>query len=81
MEQRRMLGLCRCSSAAQQGTGSGVVLRSDGYILTNAHVVEGTTRITVTLQSGKPVDAELVGSDATDDLAQVTVGSRPVDSR
>ena len=61
------------SSAAQQGTGSGVVLRSDGYILTNAHVVEGTTRIIVTLQSGERVDAELVGSDATDDLAVVRV--------
>jgi S1-C subfamily serine protease len=61
------------SSAAQQGTGSGVVLRSDGYILTNAHVVEGTTRITMTLQSGERVDAELVGSDATDDLAVVRV--------
>ena len=61
------------SSAGQQGTGSGVVLRSDGYILTNAHVVEGATRITVTLQSGERVDAELVGSDATDDLAVVRV--------
>jgi putative serine protease PepD len=61
------------SSAAQQGTGSGVVLRSDGYILTNAHVVEGATRITVTLQSGERVDAELVGSDVTDDLAVVRV--------
>jgi putative serine protease PepD len=61
------------SSAGQQGTGSGVVLRSGGYILTNAHVVEGATRITVTLQSGERVDAELVGSDATDDLAVVRV--------
>jgi putative serine protease PepD len=64
------------SSAGQQGTGSGVVLRSDGYILTNAHVVEGATRITVTLQSGERVDAELVGSDATDDLAVVRVAKR-----
>jgi putative serine protease PepD len=61
------------SSAGQQATGSGVVLRSDGYILTNAHVVEGATRITVTLQSGEQVNAELVGSDATDDLAVVRV--------
>ena len=61
------------SSAGQQGTGSGVVLRSDGYILTNAHVVEGATQITVTLQSGERVDAEFVGSDATDDLAVVRV--------
>jgi putative serine protease PepD len=61
------------SSAGQQGTGSGVVLRSDGYILTNAHVVEGATWITVTLQSGERVDAELVGLDATDDLAVVRV--------
>jgi putative serine protease PepD len=61
------------SSAGQQATGSGVVLRSDGYILTNAHVVDGATQIAVTLQSGERVDAELVGTDATDDLAVVRV--------
>jgi putative serine protease PepD len=64
------------SSAGQQGTGSGVVLRSDGFILTNAHVVEGATRITVTLQNGERVSAELVGSDATDDLAVVRIAKR-----
>jgi putative serine protease PepD len=64
------------SSAGQQGTGSGVVLRSDGFIVTNAHVVEGATRITVTLQSGERVGAELVGSDATDDLAVVRIAKR-----
>ena len=54
-----------------------MVLRSDGYILTDAHVVEATTRITVTLQSGERVDAELVGSDVTDDLAVVSGLPRP----
>jgi putative serine protease PepD len=64
------------TAAGRQGTGSGVVLDAAGHILTNAHVVEGAARITVTLQSGERVSAELVGSDATDDLAVIRVAKR-----
>jgi putative serine protease PepD len=46
----------QATSAGQQATGSGVVIRSDGYVLTNAHVVDGATSITVTLQSGALAD-------------------------
>jgi S1-C subfamily serine protease len=55
--------------ATGQGSGSGVVLREDGYVLTNAHVVEGAAEIRVTLPDGTRYDAELEGADTSSDLA------------
>ncbi|MDH3300304.1 MAG: trypsin-like peptidase domain-containing protein [Acidimicrobiia bacterium] len=57
------------------GLGSGVIYR-DGYILTNNHVVEGAEILTVRLSTGETFDAELVGSDASKDLAVLSVGER-----
>lgn len=54
-----------------QGTGSGVILRSDGHILTNAHVIDGSDRIEVTLASGERLTAALVGIDRDTDIAVV----------
>jgi putative serine protease PepD len=58
-----------------EGEGSGVVLSADGYIVTNNHVVAGATANTVkvTFNSGKQVDASIVGTDPTTDLAVVKV--------
>ncbi|MEM8608152.1 MAG: trypsin-like peptidase domain-containing protein [Myxococcota bacterium] len=56
-----------------RGGGSGVIIRSDGYILTNNHVVREANRIDVTLQNGKSYTAELVGSDAASDLAVLRI--------
>jgi S1-C subfamily serine protease len=53
--------------------GSGVIYRSDGYILTNFHVVEGATDVTVRLASGDVLEAEVVGTDPLNDLAVVRV--------
>jgi putative serine protease PepD len=58
---------------ASAGLGSGVVLNSAGYIVTNAHVVAGATTFTVTTSTGKQYKARLVGSFAPDDLAVVRV--------
>jgi serine protease Do len=55
------------------GFGSGVIVRPEGIIVTNNHVVEGADQIRVTLQSGTDVDAELVGSDALADIAVLRV--------
>ncbi|GAA1967121.1 S1C family serine protease [Microbacterium deminutum] len=50
--------------------GTGMVVRSDGLILTNNHVVEGSTQISVTIAStGQTYTAKVVGTDATDDVA------------
>lgn len=55
--------------------GSGVILRKDGYIVTNNHVVSGETALRVTLANGSALDATLVGTDPLDDLAVVKVNS------
>jgi putative serine protease PepD len=58
---------------AQQAQGSGFVYDTEGHIITNQHVVGGATSISVRLWDGKSYDAELVGSDASTDLAVIKV--------
>jgi S1-C subfamily serine protease len=55
------------------GSGSAVVLRTDGILVTNAHVVDGAQRVVVTLPDGERQDAEVVGVDAASDLAVLRV--------
>lgn len=54
-------------------SGSGFILTSDGYILTNYHVVEDSSAITVTLYDGDAYDAELIGYDESNDIAVLKV--------
>lgn len=58
---------------AQRGAGSGVLVGADGTILTNHHVIDGATKILVKLQTGKTLEAKVVGSDAPSDLAVLKV--------
>lgn len=60
-------------SYVSSGAGSGVILSSDGYILTCAHVVDGADQITVTLEDGTEYEAEVVGSDTADDIAVIKI--------
>lgn len=60
----------RSTSEAQ---GSGIILSSDGYIVTNNHVVEGASSITVQLNTGSEYGAKLIGSDEQTDLAVIKV--------
>ena len=60
-------------------TGSGFVIDQDGHIVTNAHVVENAQRIDVTLGDQPPVEAELVGSDPSTDIAVLKVDPGSVD--
>lgn len=59
-----------------RGGGSGIIVRSDGYILTNNHVVSEATRMDVRLQNGKSYPAKLVGSDSATDLAMLKIDAR-----
>ncbi len=61
-----------------QGAGSGVIISSDGYILTNNHVVEGATELTVTMSNKKEYKAEIVGRDPKTDLALLKVDTGEV---
>jgi serine protease Do len=56
-----------------QSLGTGVIIHQDGYVLTNEHVLAGSTQIRVSLADGRQFDAELVGGDPASDLAVVRV--------
>jgi len=57
------------SSNGSTGTGNGVIFRSDGYILTNSHVVDGAQSVVAILSDGHRVTCQLVGSDRATDIA------------
>ncbi|MFC9593123.1 S1C family serine protease [Streptomyces sp. NPDC056944] len=59
------------TSNAGKSTGSGVIITSDGEIITNNHVISGATSVTVQLSDGKTYQAEVVGTDADKDLALI----------
>jgi len=62
---------------AQQGIGSGFIVSSDGYIVTNNHVVEGATQLQVILRDqSRPYDARIVGTSPQDDIAVIKIDAR-----
>jgi serine protease Do len=56
-----------------RGEGSGFIIRPDGVILTNAHVVEGATRVTVQLTDRREYSAKVIGEDKTADVAVIKI--------
>lgn len=62
-------------NAASSSSGSGVILTKDGYVVTNNHVIEGATIITVKTIAGQSLDAQVVGADERTDLAVLKVES------
>ena len=61
------------------GTGSGFIITEDGYIITNYHVVEGASSLTITTHTGEEYDAALVGSDEVNDVALLKVDATGFD--
>ncbi|MBR6731237.1 MAG: Do family serine endopeptidase [Bacteroidales bacterium] len=57
----------------QVGSGSGVIIREDGYIVTNNHVIDGASKIEVTLNSNQTYPATLVGTDPATDVALLKI--------
>ncbi len=58
-----------------EGAGSGVIVTTDGYIVTNNHVIEGASKITVTTKDGTSYEGTLVGTDSESDVALVKINA------
>lgn len=61
------------SSIEASGEGSGIIMTSDGYIITNAHVISGASGIKVVLNNGEEYEARVIGSDTRTDLAVIKI--------
>ena len=59
-----------------QGAGSGIIVKEDGYIATNHHVIQGATKVEVTLHNGETYPARIVGSDADNDVAVIKIDAK-----
>jgi len=64
----------------EQSAGSGVILDPNGYIVTNNHVVEGATQITVTLSDRREFPAKIIGTDPKTDLAIIKIEAKDLSS-
>ena len=60
-------------TSSESGEGSGIIASSDGYIITNAHVIEGASALKVILSNGTSYEAKIVGSDTATDLALIKI--------
>jgi len=60
----------------QRGLGSGVIVTNDGYILTNNHVIDNATKISIELSDRRIVDGKLIGADPASDLAVVKIDAK-----
>lgn len=58
------------------GAGSGVIISTDGYIITNNHVIEGADELEVTLNDNRKFDAKLIGTDPTTDIALIKIDAK-----
>ena len=63
------------STFAADSVGSGIIMSSDGYIITNNHVIEGMSRIQVVLDDGTTYEAILIGADSRSDLAVIKINA------
>jgi serine protease Do len=61
------------NNVVEQGSGSGIIISEDGYIVTNQHVIDGASEISVILNTGDEITATLVGQDTKTDLAVLKV--------
>lgn len=61
------------TAMVSEGTGSGIIISSDGYVVTNNHVIEGASSVKVTLNTGSEYEAKIIGSDPKTDLAVLKI--------
>lgn len=63
-------------SRERKGSGSGVIIREDGYIVTNHHVVDNATGVKVTLNNNKSYNATIIGTDSATDVALIKIDAK-----
>ena len=63
----------------RQGSGSGVIVSKEGYIITNNHVIDGATKIDVTLHDNRSFKADVIGTDPNTDLALVKINAKDLE--
>ena len=66
----------RQQNYVQQGSGSGVIISADGYIVTNNHVVAGADKIEITLNDKRTYEGKVIGADASTDVALVKIDEK-----
>lgn len=59
------------TATTSEGSGSGIIISDDGYVVTNNHVIDGATKVTITLNTGSVYDAKVIGKDDKTDLAVI----------
>lgn len=69
-------GQRRIQTPKREATGSGVIISTDGYIVTNNHVVSGADELTVTLNDNREFSARIIGTDETTDLALIKIEAK-----
>ncbi|MFG6381421.1 MAG: Do family serine endopeptidase [Muribaculum sp.] len=73
---RRQQPQQREKSEQQLGLGSGVIISSDGYIVTNNHVIDGAERLEITLNDNRTFNAKVIGTDASTDVALLKIEAK-----
>ena len=63
-----------------QGAGSGVIVKDDGYIATNYHVIQGANKVEVTLHNGETYPARIIGSDRANDIAVIKIDAKDLET-
>jgi serine protease Do len=66
----------RSGERRSAGIGSGFIVRADGVIVTNAHVIGGASKVSVAMRDGTTYEAKVIGIDETNDLAVVKIGAK-----
>ncbi len=64
------------TSTTSEGTGSGIIISADGYVVTNNHVIDGASAVKVTLNTGEEYEAKVIGADERTDLAVLKINPK-----
>ena len=64
------------TSTTSEGTGSGIIISADGYVVTNNHVIDGASAVKVTLNTGEEYEAKVIGADERTDLAVLKIAPK-----